>query len=484
MKFPILVFSLLSFGILSAQTLDLSFGEKGVYKRHGYINKVVEAREGLFLIDGSGVEALDLDGNIQISFGDNGSISNPFIGSLDLVTHVQYIDNGVEYIDNRISLIGCSIGAETKGIDLFIQHYNSRTGKCIEDLNFTDTIPGEQEFTGALLDDQLLLFGYSELPEELVSPTEYPLTFFSRMLDIEDYQIGPSVPFDFPIDEYLAVPYHFAELSRGRTLVIYKDFWARSFYEVVTTIEAIGTEDQIFLLRDDIDLSKSAIEIDDQTILTATRRKDFISPQNYTVTVDLSLIDLYDGSLTDLGLDVFPENYSIEGVNEIQGKYLISGYILDEATELHHVVLYSLNKDFTLNADFGSGGMMELETFSDRLNSMKVDHFGENIYLSVSGTRGAAEVFRFKSELSNTDEIVAEEDFVISPNPASDIIYLEEKHELAEVEYSIYSALGKELMTSSRSIGNGIDITPLNPGLFYLVITSKDGSKSKPFIKE
>jgi len=247
MKLPISFFLVTTFSFLSAQTLDLSFGEEGVYKMHGSIDRVIEVKEGVFITNGSGLKALDYNGNVQKDFGDDGSISNPFLGSFDLVTNVQYIDNGVDYLDNRISLIGCSKDAETNGIDLFVQHYNSRSGNCIEDLNFTDTLPGDQEFTAAVLKDDLFLFGYSELPDELVSPNEHPISFFSTTLNVDDYTITPRLPFSFPLDGYLAVPYHFKGLSDNRTLVIYEDFWARNFFEVVSSIKDVGNADHVIM---------------------------------------------------------------------------------------------------------------------------------------------------------------------------------------------------------------------------------------------
>ena len=71
----------------------------------------------------------------------------------------------------------------------------------------------------------------------------------------------------------------------------------------------------------------------------------------------------------------------------------------------------------------------------------------------------------------------------VYPNPATDKIYLTG---LAEgyFEYMIYDTYGNELLSGIYAIGNAIDVSYLNPGLYFVNLIYGDKSQVFKLIKQ
>lgn len=91
-----------------------------------------------------------------------------------------------------------------------------------------------------------------------------------------------------------------------------------------------------------------------------------------------------------------------------------------------------------------------------------------------------------KNAVSSTDqEINSDLSFIISPNPANDIIFINSHQNLSFSSFTIHDISGKIVMNPSISnIQNGIDITMLPKGTFLVKVDRKDGKQMvSKFIK-
>ncbi len=72
---------------------------------------------------------------------------------------------------------------------------------------------------------------------------------------------------------------------------------------------------------------------------------------------------------------------------------------------------------------------------------------------------------------TSTKDIIKDHDVKIFPNPATDKIFIQT--ELSFTEVSIFNALGK-IMLSSEQFGDGVDVSNLPHGLYYIRLTNAD----------
>ncbi len=98
---------------------------------------------------------------------------------------------------------------------------------------------------------------------------------------------------------------------------------------------------------------------------------------------------------------------------------------------------------------------------------------------------GLGEIRFSIGESVSTDEIIEEEEFTISPNPASSIIRLS----VSEVEniqrISIYNTVGQLMQDLNIPTGNEylLPVDQYEPGLYHVSLWTDKGVKTKSFIK-
>ncbi|MDV6169583.1 T9SS type A sorting domain-containing protein [Flavobacterium sp. DG1-102-2] len=73
--------------------------------------------------------------------------------------------------------------------------------------------------------------------------------------------------------------------------------------------------------------------------------------------------------------------------------------------------------------------------------------------------------------------------FSVYPNPTSDMLYLANADELAVENISVYDISGKAVL-SQNSAANQIDVEQLPQGMYFLKITTGNGTANHKFIKE
>jgi hypothetical protein len=77
---------------------------------------------------------------------------------------------------------------------------------------------------------------------------------------------------------------------------------------------------------------------------------------------------------------------------------------------------------------------------------------------------------------------VTAHNFLIHPNPASDVIYLETRNNIAKEKMTIYNLQGRQLMTFSGE-PERINIESLSSGVYFLVINTSEGAEKYKLIK-
>ncbi len=103
---------------------------------------------------------------------------------------------------------------------------------------------------------------------------------------------------------------------------------------------------------------------------------------------------------------------------------------------------------------------------------------GENLQLTLIAPNGDQAVYR--------NEVLAIEEsipviFTIYPNPVQDFLYINTPDILRQ-EVSVYNSLGKEVKKVSSQ--DFIDVKGLSKGIYFIIITSDQGSAVKKIIVE
>lgn len=85
--------------------------------------------------------------------------------------------------------------------------------------------------------------------------------------------------------------------------------------------------------------------------------------------------------------------------------------------------------------------------------------------------------------LSSINEL-KNNDFVIYPNPSSDIINIQSINDLYVEELKIYDVSGKIIIEKNKNNTNNIDVKQLKKGVYVIKIRTSNGISNKKFIKQ
>jgi uncharacterized repeat protein (TIGR01451 family) len=83
----------------------------------------------------------------------------------------------------------------------------------------------------------------------------------------------------------------------------------------------------------------------------------------------------------------------------------------------------------------------------------------------------------------NNDAFVFENEFVLFPNPAKNVLYIEVKNEIEMSSISIYNMLGQVVLTTTNP-SNTIEVSNLKTGNYFIKVTTDKGTATSKFIKE
>lgn len=141
----------------------------------------------------------------------------------------------------------------------------------------------------------------------------------------------------------------------------------------------------------------------------------------------------------------------------------------------------------TLEAQSITWAIVNAAGFEDGPDASLRWTIGEPLALEINGVQGTMRVgfmpFAYYEELVSTPSIDPDIEISISPNPASDEIYVRLPH---DDRYTIYilSMGGPPQITSGISTSATIDIRSLPAGSYVLYVRNSAGAyNSKPFIK-
>ena len=81
------------------------------------------------------------------------------------------------------------------------------------------------------------------------------------------------------------------------------------------------------------------------------------------------------------------------------------------------------------------------------------------------------------------DAFVFENEFVLYPNPAKDLLHIEVKNEIEMTSISIYNMLGQVVLTTTNP-SNTIDVSNLKTGNYFIKVTTDKAIATSKFIKE
>jgi len=130
----------------------------------------------------------------------------------------------------------------------------------------------------------------------------------------------------------------------------------------------------------------------------------------------------------------------------------------------------------SLNTHFGIGTDTEITSLTIKWPSGTVDViFNPNINETITAIEG-------DNPLSINNNVL-EENLVIYPNPAKDMITISSSIALNNAVYTIYDITGKQVLNANLN-SNTINVSKLSTGIYVLKITVDGKNKTQKLIKE
>jgi hypothetical protein len=175
--------------------------------------------------------------------------------------------------------------------------------------------------------------------------------------------------------------------------------------------------------------------------------------------------------------------------------YTSKGQFPDYDTRLNEFTRIELDRPLLLTDTFFVV-IEQLESYlnigydinNDNLNKIFF-YTGQNWFTSSSLPKGSLMIrpsFGSNSLITKVENTQISENFIVYPNPATDVLYFESPdHEATQYRIRIFNIMGIMVLNSVTN-NNSIDISALNKGLYIIQITSSDNRKtiSTKFIKE
>ncbi len=132
-----------------------------------------------------------------------------------------------------------------------------------------------------------------------------------------------------------------------------------------------------------------------------------------------------------------------------------------------------------------TGFMQHISGHKDGCSPSYTQCPGQNLYAKLPGMRTSARqnISEACSSISSSDDIFMNRSIKIIPNPAEDIISIENEDNDPEIEQvKIIDITGRLIFTPTR-LSKGIDVSTLEPGTYTLMAVTKLGLKVGKFVK-
>ncbi len=160
-----------------------------------------------------------------------------------------------------------------------------------------------------------------------------------------------------------------------------------------------------------------------------------------------------------------------------------------------------INNEIYVCGDFTMAGSMPVnyvakwngtswsKVFNSSFNNVVLDIIGVGTDLYVTGGFTMIDTIPFNyiakyANYTGVSEIASVFSVNVSPNPANDKIFVDSKSKIIDA-YKIFDALGREMKFNTvKSSKAEINISQLQSGIYFLLLSNEDGRIVKKFIKE
>lgn len=337
-----------------------------------------------------------------------------------------------------------------------------------------------------------------------------------------------------------------SEKILNKNLMQIPDYQSKYKEYICKAFNLLTVEDIMPFVNQNLSLIKDAIETDPNYVYSYNNFRYDISEGNSTSPIP-SILEFINKRRADIkeqmvALDINCESESIDVIawnevviNELVSSNTIESGIVDEKGESEDwIELYNnTNKDLNLDGYFMTDKKSDLTKWAFPSNTIikandylivwadenkndgplhtnfKLSKSGEQLYISdgvmyvdsltfsslddnesysriPNGTGGFVKkntTFGFDNTKTSSVTSYNLDKIQVFPNPATDILMI--KHQNIITEISIYDIMGKILNTSSFINNNEakVNISNLNPGIFFVEVSTNDYKTIKKFIK-
>lgn len=194
---------------------------------------------------------------------------------------------------------------------------------------------------------------------------------------------------------------------------------------------------------------------------------------------------------TDTNETVYINPGGIGNTNPLVGANSFADFTIvtfSEETFAIGMVIWNNSEADTEFRVFGDGGAL-IDTFTLTNTVGSENFFGliadENITsIEIEGANGSGELFgllEFGACVLSVDEVLSQQ-FSIYPNPAQNVITIDNRSASQITEVKMFDILGKD--TGVSLSGNNLNISSLAPGIYYLSLKTPQGSLTEKVIKQ
>ena len=129
----------------------------------------------------------------------------------------------------------------------------------------------------------------------------------------------------------------------------------------------------------------------------------------------------------------------------------------------------------------------------DNIEKVEIPDAGPGVYTIQVNHKGSltggSQVFSLIANATtglslNTSDYVYDDSVFIYPNPTNNVLNFVAKNDITISAITINDISGKEIYKSGNTINNGIDVSNLSSGVYFVTFKSDNNSVTKKFIKE
>jgi len=424
-KIYLLLFLFLPFeGI--CQELDQSFGKNGKLEIDMLkIQGLMEFNNSVLINDYFKLSSFNLNGNVNVSFGFDGTLDNP-IGA------EQYLINKCFDYNGELTILGCFQNGEYLN-DLFLVQKDGNTGGPLSEFNLSyfQKEDNDEFFSSAIINDSLRLFGNESYT---IDPTaDYKSNAQYTTIDVSGNVINPSN--NFGIIQELSdqnLVYNLAyELNNGQVIHFFQNsssIQTKMFFSLTENFPDIQNYE--FNLNQNVIEHNTfwinqIVQIDNSRILFTSTFGTFNSDYYNTYILDYIKNESYPVSF-----DFFNDDYELNDVVIADdGEIYITGKKVDQY--LTYGFVSKLNYNLELDYDFGNSGIYEFELDSSLQDMRNSFYSNGNLYLTFDSrdlnNEKISSILRLiiKDDVLDTNEpIDLNHHDEIYPNPTADLSFL------------------------------------------------------------